>query len=162
MFSLRQTRRAREVNIAANLAKSLKHTPLFTPFFNSSDGRKLRGDGKHVHYSRRLQFPRVCKLCRGLYEDNPGAPKKSVHKASFECITCAGESGGETAAEGITLCRILRNHELDDGKYVSCWDLFHSASFTIPTYEQTLNLNVAPVGAAAAAAVSGDRNDNNA
>jgi hypothetical protein len=72
------------------------------------------------------------------------------------------------------LCRILRYHELDYGKCVSCWNLFYSASFTVPTYEQLQNLNVAPVAAAAAAAataaasaasaataVGGDRNDNN-
>ena len=149
---------------AANLAKAMKSTSSFTPFFNSLEGRKLRSDGGHVHYPQSCR--RVCKLCHGHF----GVNNTSVIRTCWECITCAGNSGGEASAvEGIALCRTIRSHELDRGKRVSCWDLFHSASFTLPTDEQILNFNAAvpaavaavPAAAAAAAVVDGDRNNNN-
>jgi hypothetical protein len=130
----------------ANLCAALRSKESFHMFFNSTEGRRLRGSEQHVLYPVQLKPSLVYKLCHGFWHDEgvvsaaaaAVATKKVYHRTAYQCSTCAGS---DETTSGITLCRVPRNHGLDNGKYVSCWDLFHATSFSILSHERIVELN---------------------
>jgi hypothetical protein len=103
-------------------------------FFNSIEGRARRGHGDGTHYLSNNKTARVCVVCHGIGD---------TKRVTTSCATCLD------ADNGITLCRTARKHTLDNNHNTSCWDLFHSAGFTL------LSRSEAVTAATAAAAGGG-------
>lgn len=109
----------------------------FVAYFNNEEGRGRRGS-LDVHYfaSPAASTSTKCNLCHNTRQDK-------CQRTSFQCVTCL-------APMKITLCRVGRHHELAQGKFTSCWDLFHSPTFTVPSKTEAKNKSfefIPPAGA---------------